>query len=71
MRETFLHVGARTRQEIAGSVARLLPELARYLPSARRPWQSERWRLSVFSAAALALTHYQRDAWNLLGDLGA
>jgi Holliday junction resolvasome RuvABC endonuclease subunit len=67
----FAHVGARTRGEIAGAVTRLLPEFARYLPGRRRAWQSEQWRLSLFCAAALALTHYQRDAESVLENLSS
>lgn len=69
VRETFAHVGARTREEIAASIVRHFPQLKRYLPRKRRAWESEGWHLSRFSAAALALTHYQRDATSLLENL--
>jgi Holliday junction resolvasome RuvABC endonuclease subunit len=60
IRSSFAHLGADTRHEIAEAVVKLFPQLKRYLPAKRRAWQSERWRLSLFCAAALALAHFQR-----------
>lgn len=69
VRQTFAHVGARTRQEIAETVARQITAFAHILPRKRRPWDSEGHQMQLFSAAALALTHYQRDAGRLLESL--
>jgi hypothetical protein len=65
----FASVGARTRQEIAEGVSRLVPALGHRLPKARKPWQSEDRRMALFSAAALVLTHYQLGASRLFDDL--
>jgi len=58
----FAEAGARTREEIAAAVARLLPALQERLPKPRRCWTSEDPRASVFAAAALALTHYRAES---------
>ena len=49
---------AMTKQEIATVIADRLPELAPRLPAPRRIWLPEHANLSLFDAAALALTHY-------------
>ncbi len=71
VRYTFAHAGARSRQEIAEAVARQLPAFQRLVPRKRRPWDSEGYRMQLFSAAALALTHYQRDAVSVLENLSS
>ncbi len=58
VRATFGDAGAITRPEIAQAIASYIPALAHRLPRVRKLWQSEDHRLSLFSAAALALTHY-------------
>jgi len=65
----FAHVGARTRHDIAEAVARHIEALRHRLPPRRRPWQAEDRRMALFSAAALALTHYQLNAQRLLDEL--
>lgn len=57
----FAPVGAVTRQEIAEAVARHIAVFESLAPPARRPWEAQHRHLSLFSAAALAMTHYQRD----------
>ena len=47
---------AGTKGEIARAVAQRFPELARHLPVARRPWNSEDARMAIFDAVALALS---------------
>lgn len=59
VRACFASVGARTRHEIAAAVARNIEVLARRLPARRRAWESDTLPIALFSAAALALTHYQ------------
>jgi Holliday junction resolvasome RuvABC endonuclease subunit len=71
VQQQFVHLGATTRQDIAEAIGRLFPLLARHLPNRRRAWESEKWRLSLFCAAALGLTSYQRNAQNLLQALGS
>jgi Holliday junction resolvasome RuvABC endonuclease subunit len=70
VRSNFAHMGAQTRHEIAEAVTRLFPHLKRHLPRKRRAWESEPWRLSLFCAAALALTHFQRDALRVMAEFG-
>lgn len=65
----FASVGAVSRQQIAEAVSRSVPALAHRIPKQRRPWQSDHPRMSLFSAAALVLTHYQYQASQLFGNL--
>lgn len=65
----FAHLGARSRQDIAEAVARLFPQLAPHLPKRRQAWEGEPWRFSLFCAAAVGSTHYQRSAVGLLDTL--
>ena len=65
----FSHVGASTRQEIAQAVARHTPALAAQLPKQRRPWEPEPLNMALFSAAALAITSFARDAREFLDEL--
>lgn len=65
----FAGVGARTREEIAESVALMVPALKPRLPKRRAPGDGEDKRLSLFSAAALVLTHYHYGTTRLFEDL--
>lgn len=65
----FASAGARTRQEIAETVARLIDALGHRAPKPRKPWQSEDRRMAMFCAAALVLTHFQMGASRLFDDL--
>ena len=56
----FYQYGASTQHEIATKISVWLPSLAPYLPSPRKPWMSEDYRMAAFDAIALALTYYQR-----------
>lgn len=56
VKRTFQRWGAHTKQERANQVCRLLPVLASRLPPPRKPWMSEDSRMSIFSAASLAIT---------------
>jgi hypothetical protein len=58
VRECFKSVSARTRQEIAVSIAHRVPALKRFLPPPRKRWNSESSNMSIFAAAALALTYF-------------
>jgi hypothetical protein len=62
VRHCFIHLGARTRWEIANAIARQFPALTRRVPAQRQPWKSEDWRLALFNAIALILAAYQLDA---------
>lgn len=62
VRSSFASVGAVTRQEIAEAVVRHIPVFEHRMPRRRRCWESEDCRLSLFSAAALILTHYALNA---------
>ena len=54
--------GAWRKQEIAQTIATLLPELAHRIPPVRRLWQSEDPRMGIFDAAALAFAFFRFDA---------
>jgi Holliday junction resolvasome RuvABC endonuclease subunit len=71
VRSCFTHLGARSRWEIAEAIARQQGAFAHLLPKKRRSWETESGRLTLFCAAALALTHYQRDARSLLEHLSS
>ena len=59
MRATFPD-SDRNKHEIATAVAAHYPELSPCLPAKRKPWQSEKYGMSVFEAAALGLTYFRR-----------
>lgn len=69
VRAHFLHVGARTRCEIAAAIGRQFTEFARLVPRARRAWEPEHWRISLFCAVALVMTHYHKDATQFLDNI--
>jgi hypothetical protein len=48
------------KHQIATAAAAHYPELSLYLPAKRKPWQSEKYGMSVFEAAALGLTYFRR-----------
>lgn len=58
IKEAFSSCNALTKHEIAKAIAEELPELELRLPSFRKPWMSEDYRMSIFDAVALALTFY-------------
>lgn len=55
----YAGVGARTWHEIAEAVGRQLEPLRQLAPARRKPWQSETRRMAIFSAAAVAMVHWQ------------
>ena len=57
VKQVFGAFHAQTKSEIACAVAKQLPELASILPRVRKPWMTEDYRMSIFDAAALALTY--------------
>lgn len=65
----FASAGARTRQEIAETVARMIDALAHLVPKPRKQWESDNRRMAMFCAAALVLTHFQMGASRLFDDL--
>lgn len=69
IRSAFRNVGARSRHEIAQAVIRHVDAFRHRFPKARQLWDSEDKRMSLFSAAALVLTHYAFGANELFEDL--
>ena len=57
VRQTFRLPETGTRQDVAEAVVLHTDVLAPRLPPARKAWQSEARRMTIFSAAAVALTH--------------
>lgn len=60
MRAFFHKYSKRNKHEIASFVATCFPELKWKLPDRRKAWETEDWRMPVFDAAALGLTHISR-----------
>lgn len=58
VRECFERSGARTRRDIALSIADQIEVFRRRLPRERKRWDGEDVRQSLFDAAALALTYF-------------
>ena len=58
VKKVFRTFRAKTKHEIAHAVAQQIPELAPLLPPYRKAWMSEDYQMSVFDAAALALTYF-------------
>jgi hypothetical protein len=50
---------AKSRYEIAAAIAQELPPLSAWLPSSREVWSAEERRLSIFDAAALAISFFE------------
>ncbi len=65
----FATVGAASRQDIAEAIGRSLPALQRLVPKPRRAWEKEPHHMSLFSAAALGLVHFQLGASRLFNTL--
>ena len=61
MLTVFGRMGVESKDDIAGVVARCVPELGQQLPPRRRIWDSEHYSMSIFEAAALALTYFSRS----------
>ncbi|HEY7248515.1 MAG TPA: hypothetical protein VH678_32020 [Xanthobacteraceae bacterium] len=60
IRQSFTErYGATSKRMIADTIANELPDLALYLPPARKPWMSEHTRMGIFEAAALAWMYFQ------------
>ena len=58
VRKGFSACSAYTKHQIAVAISQRFPELVPYLPRLRKPWMSEDERMSIFDAAALALTFF-------------
>jgi len=61
VRQTFFHIGATTKDQIAKTIATQLPELAFSLPRPRKPWDSRAYSMSTFDATALALAYFSHE----------
>jgi hypothetical protein len=59
IRRAFGALGKATKHPIAVEIAQRFPELAERLPRVRKPWMSEDERMSIFDAAAMALTYFE------------
>lgn len=58
VQEFFEPFGAKTRHEIAVSIASQVTALERFLPPRRKPWKIEDPKMSIFNAAALGMTYF-------------
>jgi RNase H-fold protein (predicted Holliday junction resolvase) len=62
VRNFFHRYGAHGKQAVAVLLAKAFPELAGKLPPPRKVWQAEARRMSIFDAAALALTYFTLES---------
>lgn len=62
IRACFGKHGAKSKKEIAETVARAFVELEPRLPPVRRIWMSEDARMSMFDAVALGMTYFASKA---------
>ncbi len=58
----FGRLGAQSKDAIATAIARLMPELDQHLPPVRKLWMSEDYRMGLFDAVALAVTHHHQSS---------
>jgi hypothetical protein len=58
---TVRNLGCETKAEISTVLARIFPELVWQLPPARKAWQSEHPRQTVFDAIGLGLAYWQHE----------
>jgi len=58
VQDFFESYGAKTRYEIAAVIASQVTALERFLPPRRRQWEIENPKMSIFNAAALAMTYF-------------
>ncbi len=58
---TFVAVGAKTREEIAAAIAERIEALRPRLPKPRKIWIGEHPNIALFCAAACALTWYATE----------
>lgn len=61
VRECFAPYGARNKNEIARTIAQLLPEFAPRVPPKRKLWKNEHYQMGLFDALSLAFTHYANE----------
>lgn len=59
MRQVFAISGASTKHQMACTIAERFPEIAPRLPRPRKLWVGEAARMSIFNAAALAITYFR------------
>ena len=65
IRACFAYYGARTKDEIARAIAKLLPEFAARVPPMRKLWMSEDYRMGLFDALSLVFTYYANEQLRL------
>ncbi len=56
VRRFFAQYDCRNKQQIASLIAEWFGELAWKLPAKRKTWQTERYSMTIFDAAAVAIT---------------
>jgi Holliday junction resolvasome RuvABC endonuclease subunit len=58
VRAYFAHYHARTKHDIAVTIAEWMPRFQARIPPERKPWASENYHMCMFDAIALVLAHY-------------
>ena len=60
VRTVFRSFHAKTKHEVAITVAQLFPELHWKLPPKRKLWQKEHYRIAIFQAVAVGYVYWQQ-----------
>jgi hypothetical protein len=66
IRKAFREHRAKTKYEIAGTIAAMFPELVWRLPPKREIYESEASSMTIFDAVAVGVTYYQMLAAPIL-----
>ncbi len=61
IRACFAAYDARTKDEIARAIAKVLPEFSPKVPPIRKIWMSEDYRMGLFDAISLVFTHHSQE----------
>jgi len=61
IRSCFAYYSARSKDEIAREIAKLLPEFARLVPRMRGAWRREHYRMVLFDALSLIIIYYASE----------
>lgn len=58
IRVVFEQFGAKSKYEIAKKIIEWLPQFANKLPEVKKPWMAEDYKMGMFDALSLAITHF-------------
>jgi len=61
IRDVFVQFQGRTKYEIAQRIVHYLKQYEHLLPKYRKPWMADDYRMGIFDALSLAITHFFRS----------